>query len=190
MKWNMADSIIIQKGLIMVKKLLSAVVLGFLLSNVAQAAQFGVVDIQRVILSVEEGKSARSDLEKEIKEKEKSFMTQKKELDDMNQQWKSQSALMSEQARRDKQTEFQEKFMALRNEEMQFQQGLKKREGEATQAIAIKVAKMVTEMAQQRKLEIVFEANSSGLIYVKDPVDLTADVIKNYDSKNKNISKK
>lgn len=168
------------------------VVLSFLIfsNSYAEAAGYGIVDIQKVILSVEEGKTARAKLEKEIKAKEKEFLSQKKDLDKMNADWKAQSALMTEDARRQKQVEFQEKFMSLRNEEMKFQQELKKKEAEVTQMIAIKVAKMVNEMAKTKAIDVVFEANSSGLIYVKNPVDLTSDVIKVYDSEAKKVSKK
>lgn len=151
---------------------------------------YGIVDIQRVILTVEEGKTARNELESEIKAKQADFLKQKKELEKLNEDWKNQSALLSEQARRDKQMEFQNKFMNLNMEEKKFEQSLKRREAEATQKIAVKVASMVNKMAKDRKLKVVFEANSSGLIYVEDPVDLTADVIKNYDLEAKKVSKK
>jgi outer membrane protein len=164
--------------------------LGLVFSVNAFAAGFGIVDIQKVILSVEEGKSARANLEKEIKGKEKEFLSQKKDLDKMNKDWKAQAALMTEDARREKQVEFQEKFMALRNQEMKFQQELKKKEAEVTQMIAIKVAKMVNNMAKNKEIDVVFEANSSGLIYVKNPIDLTGDVIKVYDQEAKKVSKK
>ena len=108
----------------------------------------------------------------------------------MNKDWKTKSSLMSEKARREQQVEFQEKFMVLRNQEMQFQQELKKKEAEVTQMIALKVAKMVDKMAKTKKIDVVFEANSSGLIFVKNPVDLTPDVIKVYDTESKNISRK
>jgi outer membrane protein len=174
----------------MILKSLIVGVLGLAFNFSALAAGYGVVDIQKVILSVDEGKAARAGLEKEIKAKEKEFITQKKELDKMNKEWTSQAALMSDDAKREKQMEFQEKFMALRNQEMKFQQELKQREAKVTQQIAVKVARMVNDMAKTRAVDIVFEANSSGLIYVKNPVDLTGDVIKLYDKKLKNVSKK
>src|SRR5690606_13065880 len=87
----------------------------------AEAPRFGVVDMQQVILSVEEGKQARASLENEIKAKEAELQKQKEELDKMNKEWKDQAALLSEDARMKKQQEFQEKFLALRNAEMEFQ---------------------------------------------------------------------
>ena len=59
----------------MIKKGLLALVLGSVFSVNAIAATFGIVDIQKVILSVEEGKTARAGLEKEIKAKEKFILS-------------------------------------------------------------------------------------------------------------------
>ncbi len=143
-------------------------------------AKFAVIDMQAVILNVEEGKAARAELEAEIKKKETEFGKQKTELDKMNEEWKSQAAVLSESARLKKQQEFQEKFLELRNAEMGFQQDIKRREQKATQKIALGVAKLVEDISKAQGYEAVFETNSAGLLYLKDPVDLTKDVIAAY----------
>lgn len=146
----------------------------------APTGKFGVVDMQQVILSVEEGKQARAALETEIKAKETELQKSKEELDKMNKEWKNQAALLSEDARMKKQQEFQEKFLALRNAEMEFQANIKRKEQKATQTIAVKVAQVVDQIAKSKKLTAVFETNSAGLLYLESPVDLTQDVITEY----------
>jgi outer membrane protein len=136
--------------------------------------------MQQVILNVEEGKKARAQLETEIKGKETELLKQKEALDKMNKEWKDQAALLSEDARMKKQTEFQEKFLALRNAEMEFQADIKRKEQKATQAIAMKVTQLVDSVAKSRKLAAVFETNSAGLLYLDSPVDLTQIVISEY----------
>lgn len=161
------------------KTLCVALLMALPLPALAQA-KFGVVDMQQVILSVEEGKQARAALEKEIKAKEAELLKQKEELDKMNKDWKDQAALLSEDARLKKQQEFQEKFLSLRNAEMEFQANIKRKEQKATQQIAMKVAGVVDALARSKKLTGVFETNSAGLLYLDQPVDLTQDVITEY----------
>lgn len=156
----------------------------------AESGKFGIVDMQQVILSVEEGKTARAALEKEIKAKEAELLKQKEELDKMNKEWKDQGPLLSEEARMKKQQEFQEKFMSLRNAEMEFQANIKRKEQKATQQIAIKVAEVVDSIAKGKKLSAVFEANSAGLLYIDAPVDLTQDVITEYGKKSVAVAPK
>jgi outer membrane protein len=148
------------------------------------ASKYGLINMQAVILNVEEGKQARARLEKEIEKKEKELADQKKELDKMNEEWKGQAALLSENARMQKQQEFQEKFLNLRNAEMTFQQEIKREEQKATQNIAVRVQKMVEKMSDELKLDMVFESNTSGLLYLKDPVDLTDKVIAAYEKES------
>ena len=148
------------------------------------AVRIGVLDMQKIILSVDEGKNARDELAKEIKAKESEFKKQKKELDALNRSWKKEAAMLSEQARLRKQQEFQQKFMALRSAEMEFQGNIKKKEAQVTQKIAFKVAKIVDTMAKEQNIDTVFERNSSGLMYVKGPIDLTDKVIAKYGKAN------
>lgn len=155
----------------------------------AEASKYGVVDMQAVILNVEEGKAARGDLEKQIKEKEKEFLKQKEELDKMNEAWKTQASILSEEARLGKQKEFQEKFLTLRNAEMEFQNDIKKKEQKATQTIAMKVAALVEKLAKEKKLQAVFETNSAGLLYLENPVDMTKEVIEKYGKEAKTAKK-
>ncbi len=168
-------------------QLFKALVVGFAIGGYAlpamadtSAIKFGVVDMQQVILTVEEGKTARAQLEAEIKAKEGELGKQKEELDKLNNEWKNQAALLSEDARMKKQQEFQEKFMNLRNAEMEFQANIKRKEQKATQQIAMKVAQLVDKIAKQKKLTGVFETNSAGLLYLDSPVDLTQEVIGEY----------
>lgn len=167
-------------------KFMRALFLALLLTNNAFAKEgellIGTVDMQRIILSVDEGKVARARLETEIKAKEGEFQKQKQELDKMNQDWKEQAPLLSEEARIRKQQEFQEKFVQLRNAEMEFQSEIKKKENQETQKIAVKVSDLVTGIADEKKLDAVFETNSSGLMFARNRVDLTEDVIKKYNA--------
>jgi outer membrane protein len=142
--------------------------------------RIGVIDMQQVILNVDEGKKARAQLETEIKGKESELLKQKEQLDKMNKDWKDQAPLLSEDARMKKQTEFQEKFLALRNAEMEYQADIKRKEQKATQQIAVKVTQLVDSIAKSRKLVAVFETNSAGLLFLDSPVDLTQAVIAEY----------
>ena len=151
--------------------------------------QYAVVDMQAVILNVSEGKVARAELEKEIKSKETELQKAKDELDKLNKDWKAQAPLLSEEARLKKQQDFQEKFLDLRNQEMTFQAEIKRKEQKATQKIAMQVSEMVNAMARDRGFTMVFETNSAGLIYLKDPIDLTKDVITAYEARSKDKSK-
>ena len=72
----------------------------------------------------------------------------------MNQNWKKRAALMSEEAKMKAQNEFQQKFMALRNEEMQFQNQIKQEEVQATQKIARPASAIINEMGKEKGFDL------------------------------------
>lgn len=172
-------------------KILGSLSLAMLFSSMAFAQDtaatrhYGVIDMQTIILNVTEGKEARANLEKEIKGKEDELRKKKEELDKLNKEWKDQAPLLSEEARIKKQQDFQERLVTLRNAEMTFQNEIKQKEGQATQRIAMNVTGIVDGLAKEKNLDLVFELNSSGLLYAKHPVDLTDQVIKKYNETTK-----
>ncbi len=68
---------------------------------------------------------------------------------------------------------------------MEFQNDIKRKEQLATQRIAEAVQGLVEKIAQEQKLSGVFESNTAGLLYLKDPVNLTKDVIARYSKEAK-----
>ncbi len=152
--------------------------------------KYAVIDMQAVILAVDEGKTARAELEAEIKKKEGEFKKKQEELDTMNKEWKSQAAVLSESARFEKQQKFQEKFLEYKNAEQAFQAEIKQKEQQATQKIAVNVAQMVQQLGKEAGYDAVFETNSAGLLYLKDPVDITKEVIASYTKKAKEFAAK
>ncbi len=140
----------------------------------------GVVDIQAVILNVEEGKAARAKLEKEIKNQEKTLKSRRAQIEKIGKEMQSKMALMSNEARMKKQKEVQAKLLKWRKDEYDFQSSIKKRENQATQQIAVRIAKLSEKISSEKKLSLVFEANSSGLLYVANPINLTKEIIDRY----------
>lgn len=150
-------------------------------SSSAQAAAYGIVDMQRVILQIGEGKQARARLQQDIQEKEQEMRAKKEELDKLKSNFETQQSLLSQDARMRKQKEFEEKVIAFQKFDLQAKAEIKRKEQQVTQQIASKAAKLVEDIAKKRSIDVVFETQSSGLVYVKKPIDLTTQVIEAYD---------
>ena len=105
---------------------------------------------------------------------------EKKALENMDKEFKEKMALLSNEAKQKKFVAFQKRLQELQKKEMEFASSIKQREQQATQKIAAKVSVLVNKVAEEKNLTAVFEATSSGLMYVNDPIDLTAEVIEVY----------
>ena len=161
----------------------------FSLTSPALAVKFGVVNMQKVILEVPEGKAAKETLQKEIEKKKKELEKKKKKIESEMKALAPKFKLMSDEGKMKAQQDIQKKTMQLRNEEMKSEESIKKKEFEATQKIAKKVQDIAGDIAKKEQIDIVFESNSSGLVYAKDPVDITAKVIKAFSSSKKSKKK-
>ena len=132
---------------------------------------------------VEEAKAIRENIEAIIKEKEKELKQQKDELEAMHAKFQKEASMLNEATKNSRQQAIQENLMRLRNNEVSIQNELKQKEMEATQKIVFNVKKLITPIAEKQSLAMVYEKNA-GLLYVKDPVDLTEKVILEYNKKH------
>jgi outer membrane protein len=155
------------------------------LAAASSSVKFGIVDMQKVILEVAEGKEAVAQLRKEISAKEKELTRSKDSLEGLGEELKKQSPLLSEDAKARKQRDFQEKLFEFRQAEAAFQNEIKQKEQQATSDIASKASRIVQDLAQTSHLSAVFEASSMALLYVDSPEDLTSKVIARYDLAHK-----
>jgi len=160
-------------------------------SGASYAAKIGIIDMQKVILNVGEGKAERSKLERQAKSKGKKLEKLKKEVEELGKelQNKEKIALMSESALKKKAQAFQTKLRGLQQGERKMLMDIKKQEAKATDRIAQKVTILVESMAAKQNLDAVFETSNAGLMYAKDYVDLTSQVIKVYDTSKVKLAK-
>lgn len=141
------------------------------------ARSFGVVNTQQVILSVPEGIRARKAIEQEIEERKKVLMQKRQELEALGKEWEQKSSLLSAEAKQQKAVEFQTKVAALREDELKLQQEMREKEAAATKVILDKITQRVKALAEKKGLFAVLDTSRSGIIYMRDYVDITGDVI-------------
>jgi Skp family chaperone for outer membrane proteins len=164
----------------------------FSLSGVSFAAKIGIIDMQKVILNVGEGKTERSKLERQAKAKGKKLEKLKGEVESIGKelQNKEKIALMSESALKKKAQSFQVKLRELQQGERKMLVDIKKQEAKATDKIAQKVSVLVERIAAKKGLDAVFETSNAGLMYAKDYIDLTSEIIGIYDKSKVKLAKK
>ena len=145
------------------------------------AQSIGVIDVQKVLLSVKEGKAARAKLEQKVKAKKAAFDKKQKELLDMKKSLQQKMELMSQQEKAKKIQEYQQKVANLQNEYMKSQQELQQEEAELTKPILDKIQKITTKVAKKHHLKLVVEKTAT--VFYSQSIDLTDEVIRAYNKK-------
>lgn len=165
------------------RSILSVAALGLALRAVPAEAQgetrIGYVNLQRAILEVNEGKKAKSTLKATFDEKQKRLSAKEAELA------KDKDALdkatdPNNPETRKKIGEFQGKLMALRETFMKEQQDLQKQEQEQLGVITGKMRKVIDKLGKARGYTLILEVQDSRLLFAKPHLDLTNEVIREY----------
>ncbi len=144
--------------------------------------KLGFVDLQRALNEVDEGKSAKSQLEKEFKEKQKQLDAKQDELKRLKADYDKQAVVMSEQAKRDKQAELERKAQETQQLFVQLQSELSRREQEITGGIFEKMRAIVREIAEAEGIGMVFER--SNVLFAPASSDMTNELIRKYNGRH------
>src|SRR5512133_1201768 len=107
----------------------------------------------------------------------------KTEFDKLRGDFEKQSAVMSEDARREKGTELERKGMELQGLFVQMQKELSEREREATRGIFEKMNGIVREIADAEGISMVVAAEA--LVFAQPSLDITNELVRKYNARFK-----
>jgi outer membrane protein len=164
------------------------IVLGLMLLTFSfssfSAVLVGLVDIQKIITTIKEGKGVQKTLEKSFNAKKSLLKKDEDQIKKAQESYKKQSMVLAEAARATKEREMQEMMMKLQNKTMEFQREIQKMEQELKKPILEKLRPIIDEVSKANNVAMTFELSAAPIVYAEAKLDLTEDVIKAYDKKH------
>lgn len=155
-----------------------------LVSSVAHAdVKLGYVDLQRALLEVSEGQVAKSKLKGEMDKKKAELDGEQAKLTDDKAVLDKQGAMMSEEVRTQKFTEWQKRLYEVMQKAQKVQVDLQEKERTELKKIFEKMDPIIAAIAQREQLTMVFEKTDSGLVYAPPSLDLTNELVRTYNEK-------
>ncbi len=149
----------------------------------SMALKIGTVDLQKALQESKKGKAAKSNLEKEFEARKKKIDAEQDSIRKESEDFQKKSMVLSEKARAEKGMQLQARMGAWQELVQKSQGEIQQKEVEMTKPIIEGLRELTNDLAKKKDVELVYEANA-GLLYAKDRVDLTPDLIKAYDEKN------
>jgi len=143
----------------------------------------GTVDVQRVLVTIKEGKSVRDKLKTEFDKKQKLLKKDESAIQKAQENYKKQSLVMNAQAKTNKEREIQGMIMKLQQKTMKFQKEIQSMEQKLKKPILDRIKTLIEEASKKAKVDLTFEVSTAPVIYAKSQKDLTGEVIKMYDKK-------
>lgn len=153
----------------------------FLAAPAVRAQKIGYVDVQRAVQEVEEGKSARDRLKKELDDRRGQLDKKKGELERMKADFDKQAPVLSEEAKKKKMEELQKAFMEAQASADQMREELTGKEQEAMASISRRMIQIVGEVSDKEKFDFVLD--KAVLLYAPPAQDMTNEVVRRYNEK-------
>jgi outer membrane protein len=165
------------------KLILSLMLLTYSFSSFSSVL-IGLVDIQKIITTIKEGKNVQKTLEKSFNDKKSLLKKDEEAIKKAQENYKKQSMVLAEAARATKEREIQEMMMKLQNKTMEFQREIQKMEQDMKKPILEKLRPIIDEVSKASAVTMTFELSAAPIVYAESKKDLSDEVIKAYDKKH------
>ena len=151
--------------------------------NAADVAKIGVVDLKRVFDNSSAGKAAQAELTQQGKKMQEELEKRKSEIEEIQKNMERQAAVMSKDAREQKNRDLQIKVYDFKNLEKKYRSELRKSERKKLIKIQKEVLSITEEIGKKEGYLIIFV--NIAAIYVPKTLDLTDKIIQEYNVKYK-----
>jgi outer membrane protein len=155
----------------------------------AEAFKMGVVDPQSVLEKSKAGKKALDGLKEYVTTRQKLLSKDEEDLRNYEKQLKEQAAKMSEAEKKEKETQFRAKIQDYQKRAQEFNQELQGKQKELVDDYMKKISAATQTVAEKNGFSLVVDKGSEQtvkiVIYSKETIDLTEQVIKEFDRANK-----
>jgi outer membrane protein len=148
----------------------------------AEELKIGLVDFQRALNEVEEGKAAKARLKAEFDQKQKTLDALQNDLKTMKDGLEKQKLVLSQDAMKQKEGEYRDKFIELQKKLADFRGELQQKEAEYTGNIIQNLKQIVQEIGARDKYTLILERGGDVVLYSQTATDLTPQVIASYNS--------
>jgi outer membrane protein len=149
-------------------------------AEVPAVKRIAMVDMQRVLNETKEGKKARTDLETSSKAKQEKLDKKRTKLEADAAKLGSLKGAQLASA----QEQLQKESMELQSMLMTLEQELGDMHNKTLESMYKRAQDIVTKLAKERGIDLVLVRDAMTVIYVKDGIDITDEIVKLYNGKH------
>ncbi len=157
-------------------------------AQAAEAFKMGIIDPQVVLERSKAGKKALDGLKEYVATRQKLLSRDEEELRTTEKTMKEQLAKLDETEKKEKEAKFRAKIQDYQKRAQEFNQELQGKQKELIDEYMKKIATATQAVAQKGGFALVLDRGSEQtvkiVIYNKDTIDLTEQVIKEFDRIN------
>lgn len=143
----------------------------------------GKVDVQKVLISVNQGVAVRDQLKKSFDEKQKILKDEEEKIKKLQDDYSKKASVLNDKEKAKKEREIQEKIIAIQQKTSGYQKEIQDMEQKLKTPILERVKSIIDEVSKSSDVDLVYEAATAPILFSKSEKDLTDEVIKTYNKK-------
>lgn len=145
--------------------------------------RIGIVDLDQAVLSTDEGKAAREELERKAREAETEIKPMIEQFQALMQEYQEQEAVRSEEWKREKQLDATELRGRIEFKQKEIQGQLEVHRERLVQPLRDKLIGVVDAVGRDGGYSLILMRNAPGVMYSREALDITDVVIKKFNEK-------
>ena len=147
-----------------------------------EGAKVAYIDIQRIANQSAEGKAATAKVQALVQKKQAETNEKTKQIQADQQKLQSGMSVMSDQARAELEKKIERQNIELQRLTQDAQQEVQDLQQTLQNEFQRKLMPIVQQVAQDKGLHLLFSAADAGIVWADPGLDITADVIKQFDA--------
>ncbi len=164
---------------IIVVSLVAGVGMTWVIPTTVFAMKIGYADMELALASTKAGKKAKSEIEKEVTKRKKNLEKSRAEIVKLEEDFKKQELVMSEQSKEKKKNEYLKKVEDLRNMVSANQQEMQDVEQKIATPILKKMSEVLQKLSRDQGYDVVVA--KGALLYADPTNDLTEALVEAFD---------
>lgn len=147
------------------------------------AVSVGKVDVQKVLITVNQGVAVRDQLKKSFDDKQATLKKEEEAIKKLQDDYGKKASVINDKEKAKKEREIQEKIIAIQQKTSTYQKEIQDMEQKLKTPILERVKTIVDEVSKAADVDLVYEAATAPILFAKTEKDLTDDVVKAYNKK-------
>ena len=144
--------------------------------------KIGYVDLQRALNESEAGKKAKEEFKVQVDKLQGQLKKQKDEIDNLKEQLEKKALVMKEEERANLEDDYRKKLRDFERNYKDSQTDLQKKDNELTGGIIKDLQEVIHAYGEKEGYTLILEATNSAVLYGAKNVDLTDEIMKDYNT--------
>ncbi len=149
----------------------------------ADSFKIGVIDFQKILKESSAGKMTQKQIKTQGDEFQKKLQDEKNLLDEMKKTFEREALVLSPEKQQEKQRDFRIKVNDFKKMQQNFTQQFKQLEVKLLNGIQKEVFEIANTIGEKEKFQLIVEKKTAGVIFYQDKLDITDEIIKQYNLK-------